>query len=371
MKIINTDGLPTGYVKLMEQQIRELEDDNVYHVTALIGQTPESRKLIREHWDELTVDARLQVPALNGTVAHAILNELMDKNKEAGEIPLGMKRGNSYVVGRLDLLKDIKIVEVKGKKILNMTLADHKTSSVVTFQIQKRNKEVKKEWFLQTNIYRYILMMHWKELQPDIVSFLRENNYGSAIIKAFSVADAVNIDRLQVFGYALDWKLSQSLKNTDGTYPRFPVVMEEIPILKLREVEQYIDSRLDVFTGKKPYMVTDEDLWIKPWALMRKGRKTALKLMTTDEMNEYRRNLKPGESFEFRGDSYIEHPELIRRCMYCPANSVCNRKPAVKAVLKLAKYADKLGIPRVRNYSSEQYMAKGMLIEQRGQDAEK
>lgn len=369
MKVKEIPGIPTGFVKIVEKNIRELEKPNVFHVTELVGQNPIMRKIIRDNWDKIEVDPRKYIAALNGITAHAIFEKFLDKEKEVAEVPLGMSFGNFSIIGRLDLLQNIRL---EGD-VLHATLADHKTTSVNALRYQAR-EGVKDEWVLQTNIYRYILMKNFKEeqkastLKSAIISFLSTEDYPPDVINKFERAKSMVIDKIFIHAYAMDWK---PYKQYSTDYPEFAIISIPIEVFPLKDVEKYIEKRIEAFQHPENYELKDEDIWVRPWAVVPDGYKRAVRYLTTSEMLEMKDKLPKGQHLEFRGDIYIEDPNMITRCAYCPAKNVCmeNAKkkgvptPAVRLIIKEAKLAESLKIPRVRDYTMEAYLKKKKVIE--------
>lgn len=164
-------------------------------------------------------------------------------------------------------------------------LQDYKVTSVPRFKFQLTETE----WENQLNTYALLLRRHGMEVKAlQIVAFLRDWHKGSA-------------DR------SLD-------------YPSLPVQVVNIPLWSADEAEERVAARLRLHRNPTP--CTPEDQWYKPpkVAVMKEGRKTAVKLFDTEaDASTFISNSRD------RGSLYIEKRKgTYLRCEeYCSVASVC------------------------------------------------
>jgi len=118
-----------------------------------------------------------------------------------------------------------------------------------------------------------------------------------------------------------DWQASKA--KYDKSYPQSQVAVHNIKVWKDDEVEKFLIETIDQFEAAKELpddelpLCTDQDRWARPgkWALMKEGRKSAIKLY--DE--------KP--DIELEKNQYLEERpgEYFKRCEYCSAIQFCNQ----------------------------------------------
>jgi hypothetical protein len=120
---------------------------------------------------------------------------------------------------------------------------------------------------------------------------------------------------------------SKSKAKTDSSYPQMPVYNYEFEVTEeeLAEIENFIKTRIAEL--EKAELIPDEELapcseeerWQSPakFAVMKEGRKTAIKLF--DSKEEAESNMKA------LGGTYIEERKAeARRCSeYCSCNIYC------------------------------------------------
>ena len=94
------------------------------------------------------------------------------------------------------------------------------------------------------------------------------------------------VKKLQINAILRDWQKSKILHDKD--YPRIPFVTKEIPLWTREEQEQYIREQLQYHRMSEPAECSPEDKWEKPttYAVMKKGRKSALRVLPSEEEAE-------------------------------------------------------------------------------------
>lgn len=178
------------------------------------------------------------------------------------------------------------------------TLDDYKSCSVYSV-----TKGTKFEWEAQLNIY------HWlRSLQGQ------------------------SVDRLRIIAWMKDWFVSRAIASvkSGGNYPEHEIAVIEVPMWDFKDTEQYVAGRIaahqaadvwahamsqpGVASAEPEPQCSDEDRWRDKirWAVMKTGRKTAIKLYDTEAEANFIAAQQKGGYVEVRGGTY-------KRCLlYCP-----------------------------------------------------
>ena len=120
---------------------------------------------------------------------------------------------------------------------------------------------------------------------------------------------------------------SKSKARTDAEYPQKPVVVHTVKATAeaLEEIEKYIVSKIKSFEEAEKLADADlpectkEERWATEdkWAIMKTGRKTALKLCNSEEEAKSLMDQMGGSSIEFR-------PGVSKKCLdYCSCKEFC------------------------------------------------
>lgn len=146
-----------------------------------------------------------------------------------------------------------------------------------------------------------------------------------------SKQNGYDVQSLSLITYNKHW--SYRLASEDKSFPPSSLYEIQIPLIDMQFVENYLQERVTYHQGSDqhmeksghPVLCTAEDMWIgdhKPYAVMMKGKKRAVKLFD---------NLESADSFaESIQDGYVEHrpmPLGIRCRDYCifAKNNVCDQ----------------------------------------------
>jgi len=284
MQVTNRLNLPEPLVKAVTRPLRE-------HVARRIGitellQPPQLRALKIKHEAELTEDASDRIWALLGTLLHGVLERNAQGLKDyVAEEKLTMEILGWTVVGKYDLSNLVLDGEI---------LTDWKLTSIYQF----KDKEVKPEWTKQLNCY---------------AELLRRNNY--------------NVKQVQVVAIGRDWSRAKSLRESD--YPQEQVKVVPIELWDSTRATEFLEQRIRLHEQAEESGVwpdcNDEDMWARPseWALMRKGRKKAVKLFITKETAEkWLDGILGGDKSHF----IVEREGQRIRCQgYCPVSAFCSQ----------------------------------------------
>jgi hypothetical protein len=251
-------------------------------ITQLIN-PPQIDHLRSLHYHEMEEDVSNSVWRLLGTAVHHIL--------ESGEAPnlvteerLFVELDNKTISGAID------VQEIIGQR--ERVIYDYKVSTV-----RSLDSIEDKDWEAQLNCYAYLVETANKKAVVDI--------------------NVVLIMR--------DW-ISGRAKN-DTTYPQCPIQVISLPLWSRDDQEEYIRSRMNLHKQAEAGQViecNDNERWFSEGkiAVMKKGRKSAVKLYDVDKREEAEFHA------EQKNDHYIEE-RLGRyaRCEgnFCGVNQFCNQ----------------------------------------------
>lgn len=281
MKLTNNNGLPDAIVRAAHAQRADYEagaGDGDISTTTLIG-PPQIDALVRQHGDTLSEDVSDRLWAIMGTAMHNILEAAETKAKVEERLYadfLGWK-----VSGKYDRL----LVE-QG------ILQDYKFSSV-----WEAVYGIKAERVAQLNV---------------LAELATRNGY-----------DIRSIEVVMMFR-----DFSKTKAQTQKDYPQSQVQRIKVPLWPQEKRVAYIEERVRLHqaarNGERIHC-TDEERWVngQKWAVMKKGRKSALKL--TDSETEAHNYLMERGLSDADNVHYIEfRPGKYTRCEdYCPARDVC------------------------------------------------
>lgn len=273
MKITNDKNLPIQFVNAVRNDDYDgpkATEERVFSVTTLLD-SPNIKRLKREHYDEITEDVSDKIWMLLGKGVHTVL--------ESGARPGDLFEERLKYTITVD---DIEVTISGAFDYFNMltkTIQDYKTTSVYTRQNADRLEEYK----MQLNIYAWLL---WK------VKGIR----------------AKALDNLMIYK-----DYSKAKRNAPAN-----VEIISHQLLSLDEVEQFIVDKVRYHLSA-PTECTEHERWAKPdtFAIMKEDKVKALKVCKSlDEAKD----LLPKK----KGD-YIEvRPASSGRCeFYCSCKEFC------------------------------------------------
>ncbi len=292
MKITNRHNLPETIVRAIANDEYD-KGDSVLSVTQLIS--PPRIVLLQEvNKDNISIDVVDRVYTLLGTAVHKIL-----------------EKGSEGVQGYI--LEERMFLEVNGWKI----------SGAVDLQIDNGDGTWSINDYKVTSIYSVSGDKPEWEQQLNCYAYLSYKTHGR---RATS---------LKIVAILRDWQRKQAELKPD--YPQSQIAVVDIPVWTLEEQEAFIEARVllhqaakkAVDNGEPLVYCTDEERWLRgeTWALMKEGRKSAVKLYDNKEDAEAAcREL--GESRGLNPGHYIEHrPGEPIRCRgnYCLVSAFCRQ----------------------------------------------
>ncbi len=271
MKITNRFGLPGAIVQALKA---EHNNYNLSHISVaeLIG-PPQIRTLAHQNPD-ITQDASSMIWALMGKAMHQILEQA---------------EPSAIVEQRLYL--DIQGWKLGGQfdrmTLSRRTLQDYKFASV---------------WELIHGLKSE------REQQMNVLAELALHN-------------GYPIKRLEIVHLCRDWSAVKA--KGDIRYPQRQISRVEVPLWSADIRQQFIEQRVALHQAADHGDVapcTDDDRWYSgaSWAVMKPGRKSAIKLHDSEAQAH-------SHATELGGQHYVEHrPGEHKRCAsYCLVASVC------------------------------------------------
>ncbi len=277
MQITNLTNLPAPLVAAVSQK-REPQPGQI-SVTELIS-PPQMRALMLKHWDKLTEDASDRIWATMGQLMHKLLEEHgRETSDHLTEYTLSCEVDGATVVGTLDLYYDGLLIDYKFVSV--WTTIDG----------------VKREWEQQLNLYAELLRRH-----------------GYAV------------KRLEIVAIYRDWS---KMRAQDSSYPKSQVSVFEVPLWSESEAARFLSERVRLHRmaeeGDAPEC-SAEERWERrtKYALMKRGRKSALKLFDTEE---------EAVSAVRSSDQFVEtRPGASIRCEnYCAVAQFCTQKKSLES----------------------------------------
>ncbi len=280
MKITNKFGLPGAIVEAVRNDDYDACGSDAT-VTGLLS-PPRQKALMKRFSGELVEDASDRIWALVGQAIHSILERA--EPSAVTEKRLFSKYCGWNISGQYDRLT-----------LRKKTLQDYKMMSV---------------WEI---IYG---LKPEKEQQLNMLVQLAVDNGYDAILN------------LEIIGIFRDWQKSKA--KYDKKYPQSQVRRVKVKLWPEEKRIAFINERVKLHQAALINLpeCTEDERWATPdkWALMKKGRKSAIKLHSGEE--------SANEACVSK-DHYVEYrPGVSRRCEdYCAVSEYCKQFKKIKARL--------------------------------------
>jgi hypothetical protein len=277
MRITNRANLPTPFVRMAEDKYTITPKR--YSVTTLLKPVREIL-LNRRHNEEIEQDCSDMIWLLFGKAVHSILEKYSSGVSEFTEEKLTVELENGYTVSGVVDLYDIEKKEV----------VDYKTAS--TWKVIYKDYE---DWRKQGLAYAWLL---------------RKNGF--------------ECEKVVFYAILKDW--SKTKAKVDREYPQSPVVKVEFDVADIDEIDKFIRDKIDeiILYEDKPDsalpLCSLEDRWNDgdKYAVMKKGRKTAMRVLDTFAEAEDWRVKNGGDFIELRKG-------VDKKCMdYCLCCTKCS-----------------------------------------------
>ena len=281
MKYTNKHNFPDFVVQWLQFDDYDY-DANTISTTTLL-KPARAFALERKHHEELEIDLSDVVASRYGTAIHDSVEKVNLKDCVQEE-RLKKTVLNRSITGKFDILHKIGDV---------WELIDVKSTSVWSHVYGSKEED----YIKQLSIYRW----------------LANNNGYDVVLKA------------KIWMVFTDWSAAKAKQ--DSNYPQTRLIVKEIDLWGDDGTLKYIGERVKLFneTEKLPEVdmpfCSDKELWASEdvWAVMKAGRKSAVKLFKSEE-----------DAKVFAGDKSPNHavvlrPGKVKRCQYCTVRKFCSQ----------------------------------------------
>lgn len=278
MIITNNLKLPAPFVNMAQRDY--IYEPNEYRVTSLLKGVRETI-LERRHDAEIERDVSDMVWMLFGTAVHGVLEKHEEGGNELKEQRIKIPFGDYVLSGQFDLYNDT-----------TKTVTDYKTASV--WKIIFGDFE---DWRRQLLIYCYMLRKIGFDAQGgEIVAFLKDHSKRDAKIKP-------DYPQFPVKKVSFAFSDDDFIECEQWLSDRFALISR---------AEKLPDDELPLCTPEERFNSGDK------YAVMKKGRKTALRVMDSLEEAERWKS-------EHGGDEIQKRPGEDKKCLdYCSACQFCS-----------------------------------------------
>lgn len=286
MKITNRHNVPSTILRAVQDDEYD-RGDSVMSVTQLIS-PPRIVILQNLNADNIEVDVTDRIPALFGTAVHKIVE------KGAKDLP------NCVVEERM-------FATINGWKV----------SGAVDLQIDNGDGTWEINDYKVTSVYSVLGHKPEWEQQLNCYAYFAYKSHGRSV------------NKLKIVAILRDWQRKTASVKPD--YPQSQVCVVDIPVWSREDQEAYITERVllhqsaqkRVDNGESPPYCDDKERWVRgeTWAVMKEGRKSAVKLYDNEEdANKAVESLGGGHSIEYRAGDPI-------RCSgnFCLVSSWCRQ----------------------------------------------
>ncbi|MBO7715973.1 MAG: hypothetical protein J6S85_20580 [Methanobrevibacter sp.] len=276
MKVTNVLGLPQAFVDAVS--VERHNEKGCYSATTILHGACETI-LQERHYDEIEVDASDSIWAVFGSAVHSIFEKQNTGTEKEAFYSFPVSR--SKVTGRVDSYDP-----------QTQTLHDFKTASVWKIQFADFD-----DWYKQGMIYAWLMKKNGVEVKRcEFIALLKDH--------------------------------SKSKAKVDPNYPQLPTYIYRFDVTEkaLEEIEKFIFDK--VAELEKAELLADEELtpcskeerWATEdkWAIMKAGRKTALKVCNTKEEAESLMETMGGTDIEFRQGESKKCSDYCTVCQFCP-----------------------------------------------------
>ena len=276
MKVTNVMGLPQAFVDAVS--VERHNEKGCYSATTILHGACETI-LQERHYDEIEVEASDSIWAVFGSAVHSIFEKQNTGTEK--EAFYSYPVSHSKVTGRVDSYDP-----------QTQTLHDFKTCAVWKIIYQDFD-----DWYKQGMIYAWLMKKNGVEVKRcEFIALLKDH--------------------------------SKSKAKTDSNYPQLPTYIYRFDVTEkaLEEIEKFIFDK--VAELEKAELLADEELtpcskeerWQgeDKFAVMKEGRKTAIKLFDSKEEAEKNMASLGGTYIEERTAEPKKCLDYCTVCQFCP-----------------------------------------------------
>lgn len=277
MIITNKLNLPESFVNMVKQDY--IFADNEYRVTSLLKGIRETI-LERRHFNEIEQDVSDMIWLLFGTAVHSIIEHHKEGDYEFKEERIKVCIGDYILSGQFDLYN----AETK-------TITDYKTCSVWKVILGDYS-----DWRKQTLIYAYMISRFGFDVEnAEIVALMKDHSKRDAKIKD-------NYPPLPVQKITFHFTAEDFIEIEEWLKSRFA---------EIAEAEKLPDDELPLCTPEERFNSGDK------YAVMKKGRKTAMRVLDSMEEAEKWMADNGGDFIETRKGEDKKCKDYCSVCEFC------------------------------------------------------
>lgn len=289
MKITNNQNLPAAVQRAVTNDPYDATGSDI-SATRLL-QPPRITALTKKHYDSLEEDVSDRIWSLLGQSVHHVIERASEGTQDITEQRLFVKNDMTHgwtLSGTFDYLSH------------DGQLIDFKTTSA--WSAMDATIKGKPEWEAQLNILDWLIRHSPSEIK-------------------------IKVKSLSIMAILRDWSKLKAL--TSDNYPKQQAVMIPIKRWSPEEQDEYVSNRIILHQAAmevdEPPVCTPEERWNKPdtYAIMKDGRKSALRLLPTRE--EAEKYLSDNNMKEGKGCQIVLRKGEDTRCAhYCSVNKFCS-----------------------------------------------
>ena len=277
MIITNKLNLPQAFVEMANKEYTP--KPKRYSVTALLKGTREAI-LEKRHYNEIEQDVSDMIWLLFGSAAHLILEQQQESDHEIKETKLAIDIGEYTVSGIFDLYND------KTK-----TITDYKTCSAWKVVYADYS-----DWRMQLLIYAWMMKQIGFDVQHgEIVAIMKDHTKSKAKYDK-------NYPQLPVQKITFHFTEEDFITAEDFLTAKFA---------EIKECEKLPDEDLPLCTPEQRYNSGDK------YAVMKKGKKRALRVLDTKEEAEQWKKDNGGDYIDVREGTDKKCLEYCSACQFC------------------------------------------------------
>jgi len=285
MIITNVHNVPEQFIRVAQNNKYSKGDADI-SVTTLID-SPRINILKQRHEDQMQRDITDMTFSMVGTAVHQMLEDTDEKPNEVYEERLYQNVFDWVLSGAIDVQK----YEADG----SVSIMDYKVCTAWAVMNDKP------DWEKQLNCYAW-LVTRSKQLP---------------------------VKKLQIIAIIRDFNRRKSQRERD--YPNANIQVIDVPLWDFEEQSNYIANRVFLHKNAQTDFIndiplcSDEERWAKPakWAVMKKGRKSAVKLFDDPKLAElYMKEQKGADALYLE-----ERPSELTRCCenFCGVAQFCSQ----------------------------------------------
>lgn len=277
MIITNKMNLPQSFVSFSEQEYKL--SANEYRVTSLLKGIRETI-LERRYNEQIEDDVSNRIWLILGTAVHSILEQQEEQDHEIKETRLTIDIDEYKLSGQFDLY------DAKAKRI-----TDYKTCSVWKVVFGDYS-----DWRRQLLIYAYMLKSIGFEVNSaEIIAIIKDHSKRDAKFKA-------DYPKLPV--------TKITFRFSDKDFAEIESWLQE-KFAEIKRCESLSDDELPLCTPEERFNSGDK------FAVMKKGRKTALRVLDTEDEAETWKEENGGDFIEVRKGEDKKCLDYCNACKFC------------------------------------------------------